>query len=279
MTKFFRWYVILSSIFVSGWVLGSAMLLDEIKPWSIESPAGTANLFTIYLNMSLPLIIGFAEEERQWKKFAMLSIAMLCVIAVVVLFSRAAFLISFSIIMAILWFTHRKIFVAVAVICIFFLYIYWERVVPLFELYRFVGFEAETPRSLIWGTAIRKASVHELVGVGPGNAKLVLASLGRAKYHAHNDLIHYMLEMGFMGLIAVFLFHSYIIYVGVKSFLSRRIGLYVALSLAAYTGHSLVETPLRHPELTLNLIIVIVFARTLMNVHNGWANRVESLGE
>lgn len=261
MEGFMRRFTVISLVMIVLWVFANAAVVGEIKPWAIESAAGTSNLFAAQLNMLWPVMAFFAGKYGGWKKSLIWVLITLAVICIVLLFSRSA--VTICLIMLAVLVARKSWLITLAALFSagVFAIVFSDVLLDFLRLYRLIDYESSYPRTLIWNTAFEQLDGNWLFGIGPGNAKEALSSIDM--YHAHNNIVHVALEMGLLLAFVVALFHIYLAYMAVKMWFSGENGKFLAFSILSYLGYSLVATPLTQPGMTFTLVIVIIFARTM----------------
>lgn len=155
-------------------------------------------------------------------------------------------------------------------------------------IFQFKNFEGTIKRLLIWKGSLNALFSNVFFGVGPGNFPVIFThyrpvGLNGAPKFAHNELLHFGVELGIFFTIFFLLFIFYIFYIlyrGSKSSLRpEKKGLYAATfsSFLAIFIHSQVDFPLHIPVISIVLITLFIFAHYNFNWNyfKGVRKRVE----
>lgn len=211
-----------------------------------------------------PLLFGWAKESRGWSRIWYWGLTAAAMGAIFLLFERAIFLIMVVGLFLLVANDRKTIFLGVVVLIIIALwYIPSETIHSYLAWYRFVDFEADSPRTLIHELAMDALSRNFWFGVGPGNARNVL--FGVVPYFgAHNTTLTVALEAGIIGAVLITLLHVYIVYLAIKVWFRGGMGPYYAVSLLSIPACSFVYDWHHAPEVTFMFCIILVQARHMM---------------
>lgn len=230
-------------------------------PWQTWTPAGSGNLYGVYLNMLWPVLYFAArtETDRDRAK-ALYVLALICLIVAILTFSRAAIVSSAISILLIIWRTKglRALLMTAAAAATFVLLAY-DQTVAVLRYARLLGFNPDLGRFRIWTVSLQSISQNPLFGVAPGGAKYELASID--VYHAHNSWLNMALESGapagalFILITIALAFHA------IRLILRGGAATGFGCAIAAYLSSSMVATTTSNPELTLALVLMVTVSR------------------
>ena len=260
-----------TNVLLTGWVLYQGYNAEPLKAWQISNPTGGANAMAAEINMTLPLILARIYASTGQKKLAYILLICLNCIAVVLVMSRNGVAAMLIILTLYFLFNHRRMaFLVVGMIigvgASMDNIIQNSVIQTLLVRLRFVGYNPDTPRSLIWRVAWDHIKTHPMLGVGPGGPKKALAVIDI--YHAHNNFVQVALETGIPSCAVFTLLVMLLLWLPGKTILRSRECFVLTLSILAYLSFSWTAMPLTYPGITLLLAACVNEARTAIQFEN-----------
>lgn len=231
------------------------------------------------INMTLPLILVRIHASTGQKKLAYILLICLNCLAVVLVMSRNGVAAMLIILTLYFLFNHRRmafmvvgmiIGVGVSMDSIIQIPVVHHLLVRL----RFVGYNPDAPRSLIWRVAWDHIKTHPMLGVGPGGPKKALAVIDI--YHAHNNFVQVALETGIPSCVIFTVLILLLLWLPGKTILRSRECFVLTLSILAYLSFSWTAMPVTYPGLTLLLAACVHEARVTIQFQNRRLERPRS---
>lgn len=250
----------------------------KYSPDFLSSTFGNHNHLAGYMEMAIPLLLGFLMTGiRGGRFFLLVYIAMLLITALILSLSRGGWLafIFSMIFMVISLFSNRyfkkrgflALFVGAAVVLCFFILASTpvvERIQTFAEKEEEASFAS---RLVVWGGTVDMIKDYPVLGTGPGTYKTVFTryqppGLTRQFRMAHNDYLHIISETGLLFIplllwMAVLLFKTGFRKMKSPSRLIRGTTLGAMTGITAILFHSIVDFNLHIPA---NAILFAVLA-------------------
>ncbi len=290
----------------------------------LDSVTGTfvnRNHFSGFLEMIIPLTIGliiarisfFSLANLRWREKLLrlshkgLSINLLLggsivVMSLAILFSKSRSGIFILFLTFVLFFGFASLFfrdskkhekwikkflnISFMIVIIISLYIGIEATLERFELEELL----ESGRPIFWGNTLRIFSEYPLFGTGLGTFPSIYPDLMKDGeilriYHAHNDFLEYLTELGIVGFLLIFggililLYHSFILWKKRQDPDLKGLAMGGFISIFGILIHSITDFNLHIPanmllfSVVLSLIITTTHYKSRMKVERASSER------
>ncbi len=254
LSQFCQQLMMANNVLLTAWIMYQGYDAEPLKAWQISNPSGLANIMPAQLNMTLPLVLMRIHESTGQKKLAYFCLAGLNCIAVFLVMSRNGIGTLLIILTIYTLFNHKRlaVFGIAAIIAIgqsFDSIAQIPTVRYILMKLRFTGYEASTPRSMIWQVAWDHIKVDPMLGVGPGGAKQALSTAGA--YHAHNNYVQVALETGIPSAVIIASLFLLLLWLPAKTVFKSREQFVFTLPIIAYFSYSWTAMPVACPGVTL----------------------------
>ncbi|MCA9063018.1 MAG: O-antigen ligase family protein [Planctomycetaceae bacterium] len=256
LSRYCRGVILTSSAVLMVMVLIQTAKAGAISTWTVTGVGSGANLVAAQLNMGLPLIVFYAIKATGFQRMMLSCCAALCAFSVVCVGSRNG--IGSLLILAVLFglFNHKKLAAVTAgglVFIILFLDEIMQNsvVVGILVRFRFVRFEAQNTRSLIWTVCGDYIKRSPWLGIGPGRADEMLAQLN--VNHAHSNFVQIALECGVIVVAVYSVILFLLLLTPAAALMKSRTSFVLSLAVIGYALYSLTDNPVHHPQATFLL--------------------------
>ncbi|MFM7036934.1 MAG: O-antigen ligase family protein [Planctomycetaceae bacterium] len=264
MSSFCNQTIFISNIWLTGWVIYHGTQTEAFRAWQISNPASAGNLMAAQINMTMPLVIAGIVDGPLYRRLASAVLLCLNMLAVVLVMSRNGIGAMLVLLTLYVMFNHKRLscFVIAGILFVAMFPEYLLRnptIRALLIRFRFIDFDPEAPRSLIWDVALQYVSESPALGVGPGRTKVALAILDTN--HAHNNLIQVATETGIPSACLYLIMTGVLLMLPAFALFRVRQVFLPTLGILAYVAYSLTAGPLVFPNATLLLAACVNQAR------------------
>lgn len=265
MDRFMKWYIGTHAIILNTWVFYVFTKISRLGPWAIKEQGGGGPYEALYgLNVVWPLLLAVADQESGYRKLFFQILAVLSMVSVCLMFSRACLVIMLIGVMVLVAWKFPKSFWMVIFCTVVAMISLHDRFDEFMDWYRFTDLESDASRPVIWNLVITQLSHNILWGVGPGNSKYYLFAW-RPYGDAHNMVLQPAFEMGIIAGILMMLFVVYALYLIVKLVGMGGTGFYAAVAASAWLANGITESYTYCPHLEMLIAITLVYGKSLLN--------------
>jgi len=242
------------------WVLTQTAMAGRIASWTVTAAASGGNLVAAQIVMTLPLVYLAARDATGARKLILRIVVLLGAFSVFCVGSRNGIgsLILLTTLGALFNRKKTAMFACafLSLIIVFINEILQNAfVVDLLVRFRFLRFEAQNSRSLIWSICSDYIGQSPWLGIGPGVSEKVLAVL--EINHAHNNIVQVALECGVPAAIIAILLFAALLRLPAVALLRDRDAFICSLPIIGYFLISLTDNPIHHPQTTLLLAAAV----------------------
>jgi O-antigen ligase len=276
MSNFCKQTMFISNIWLTGWVIYHGTQTEAFRAWQISNPASAGNLMAAQINM--PLVIAGMVEGPTFRRLGSAVLLCLNMLAVVLVMSRNGIGAMLVLLTLYVMFNHKRLscFVisGILFVAMFPDYLLQNPTIRAVLIrFRFIDFEPQAPRSLIWDVALQYVSASPALGVGPGRTKVALAILDTN--HAHNNLIQVATETGIPSACLYLIMTGVLLMLPAFALFRERRVFLPTLGILAYVAYSLTAGPLVFPNATLLLAACVNQARVAADLDRSRARELD----
>lgn len=264
LSGFCQQVMMATNLILTGWILHQGYGAELLKVWQISTPTGAANVMASQINMTLPLILARIHKSTGREKIAYVALICCNCMAVFLVMSRNGIAAMMIILTLYVLFNHKRL-AFVVIMTIISIGVSLDSILQLpyvhhlLVRFRFVGYVATAPRSVIWRVAWDHIRTHPILGVGPGGPKKALAVIDIN--HAHNTFVQVALETGIPSAAVLGVLILLLLRLPLQTLMTRRECFVMTLPILAYTIYSWTAMPLTYSGMTLLLAACVHEAR------------------
>jgi len=287
LSVFCQRFMMCCNLLLTFWVLYFGFKAEELEAWQIANPAGAGNLMAAQINMTMPLVLSRITQSQGLKKCSYLVLLLMNCTAVVLMMSRNGIGAMLVVLTLYVLFNNKKLAVCVIaligtiIVCADSI-MHIPLIFNLLVKFRLVNFVPKAPRSVIWQVSMEHILQHEMLGVGPGEPRKMLAVLDI--YHAHNNILQVAFETGLPSAAIFVVMVMLLLWQPCRMVFSRREHFVHTLPIIAYLIYAWTGCPLLLPGATLLLAACVNEARVAVHRSDGrssawnFASEMRSLG-
>jgi len=276
-------------IYKTGDFFLSTVTKVDIDPF--KGLTGNRNIATASTVIKLPFLFYLVFRSKYFLKFIFTTVALLPLLTLFIINSRAALLSLILGVILISFFTvlydrKRLINLLFVYLIIFSSFSISQRILPndsgqVVERLESINFtnESSSNRFFLWDNAWDYIQHHPFIGCGIGNWKVESAAYWGSNgsqyivpFHAHNDFLEFTTELGLIGGLSYLMFFIYILYIFFTSYLRDRDLKYLILivSFSALFIDSMLNFPFERPIIQSMFVLL-----SALGIHYNFLNNVK----
>lgn len=262
------------------------LLSNNFDPAYLKGFTGNKNINAAYILIKVPFLLYFISNSKRFiHKFFSSFLLLLIVTTIFLIKSRAAYLSLFCISLFYIIYTiiyHKRNLIVLPVFILGFLFSSLliqntksSSVISEFKSIQFTDASSQGRLSL-WENTLEASFSNNFIGLGIGSWKIESLPYWNKNgtdymvpYHAHNDFLELLTEIGLLGSLAYLLVFLYSFYLILNSFIKSKslIDLCIFSSLLVYFIDASLNFPLERYTMQY------IFAFLMFLIHNTYAKK------